>query len=213
MKKPQQHFRIPQPGRLLQKYQSIHHRKIRAGDPRPPTLELPVQRRPCRRNLLQQLRADAMDSAHVAEVDAHPVRCVRDFRIVHIKAGADLSRRCFVLCLPGESVVVTPVPEVQKATHRHLEIQRRVQRPPRRNRQQRLRVRPHLQLFHRGNQRQPVGDVVIAQSAGPVLHVRFEMKDGVAKFMMTRARNFAQVMDQVLTLPPDQTRHNFIVQP
>src|ERR1700675_4942030 len=39
------------------------------------------------------------------------------------------------------------------------------------------------------------------------------MKDGVAKFMMACARNLAQVLNQVLALPPDQTRHNFIAQP
>ena len=73
MKKPQQRFRIAQPIRflrllrLLQEDQSIHHRKIVARDPRSPALELPVQRRPGRGNLLQQLLADAVHAAHVAK--------------------------------------------------------------------------------------------------------------------------------------------------
>ena len=113
VKKPQQHFRIAQPSWLLEKDQSIHHREVRACDPRTPALELPVQGRPGCRNLLQQLVADAVHAAHVAKVDTHPVGCVRDFKI----AGADLSRRCFVLRLPGECVIVTPIAEVQKATH------------------------------------------------------------------------------------------------
>ena len=140
MKKPQQHFRIAQAARflrllrLLQKDQSIHYGEIIACDLQPPALELPVQRRPGGGNLLDQLVADSMHGAHVAKVDTHPVGCVRDLQI----AGADLFGRRFVLCLPSERVVVTAVAEVEKATHRHLEIQRRVERPPRRNRQQRV---------------------------------------------------------------------------
>src|SRR5208283_562092 len=61
--------------------------------------------------------------------------------------------------------------------------------------------------------RQPVGNVVITQTTRPILDVRFEMKDGIAKLVMPRPRNFGQVLDQVLALPPDHARNNFFAQP
>jgi hypothetical protein len=53
------------------------------------------------------------------------------------------------------------------------------------------------------NQRQPVGDVVVAQTAGPIFHVRFQVKDGIAKLMVTSPRNLGQVLDEALAIAPD----------
>ena len=210
MKKPQQHFRIAQRARLLREI-SVHpppkNRRSQSATASPgiagTTTTRPREFPPaiaCRRGARcargQSRRASSRLRSRFPQ-----------------SPSADLSRRRFVLRLPGERVVVTPIAEVQKATHRHLEIERRVERPPRRNRQQRFAVRPHLQLFHRGNQRQPVGDVVVAQTAGPILHVRFQVKDGIAKFMMTRARDLGQVLDQALAVASDQARNRFFAQP
>src|SRR5208283_586947 len=47
----------------------------------------------------------------------------------------------------------------------------------------------------------------------PILYVRFQMKNGIAKLMMTCARKLAQILDQVLAIPPPETRNNLFAQP
>ena len=144
VKHPQQHFGILQGRRLLQKDESIHHRKIRGRQPRAPALHLPVQRRPRFRNFFQQLRYGALHGARVPEVNPHPVGSREFFRI----RGSNSLRRRFVLRLPAQRVVVAAMAEVQKAARRHQEIQRRFELLAHRS-PQRTRIRPVVQLIHR----------------------------------------------------------------
>jgi hypothetical protein len=126
MKQPQQHLRIPQRRRLLQKN----------------------QRRPRFRNLLLQLHYRALHRTGMPEVNPHPIRSGKFLRI----RSPNLPRGGFVLGFPAERVIVTPVAEMQKTPRRHQEFQRSIQLLPHR-RPQRTRVRPVAQFAHGGDQR------------------------------------------------------------
>ena len=143
------------------------------------------------------------------KVNSHPVSGVRDFGI----RGADFAGCGFVLGFPKKRVVVAPMPEVQEATRGHLEVQRGVERPPRRDRQQRLWIRPHAQFFHGRDQSQPVGDVVVAQTTRPVFNVGLEMEHGVTELVMPGARDLAQVLDEVLALSGNQAGNGLFAEP
>src|ERR1700690_1551267 len=101
MKESEKLFRILECARLLEKDQAIDHRKIVAGNLSAPSLKLPVQGRPGSWDFLDQLRADAMHAAHVAEVDAHPVGGVGDFHV----GSADSADGSLFLRVPAERVV------------------------------------------------------------------------------------------------------------
>src|SRR5205823_13469113 len=63
MEQTQQYFRILQGGRLLQKDETIDHRKVSCSQPRTPALYLAIQSRPCLWNLFEQLRDRTLHGA------------------------------------------------------------------------------------------------------------------------------------------------------
>ena len=66
--------------------------------------------------------------------------------------------------------------------------------------------------FHRGDERKPVRDVVIAETTGSVFHVGLEMKNGVAKFGVAGTRNVRQFLDQVFRFASDEIGNQCVVQ-
>src|ERR1700690_704379 len=123
VKKAEELFRILGRSRLLEKDQAIDHRKIVAGNLSAPSLKLPVQGGPGGWDFLDQLRADAVDAAHMAEVDSHPVGGLGNFHV----GGADSVGGSFFLRVPAERVVAAAMAKVQEAAYRHLEIERGIE--------------------------------------------------------------------------------------
>jgi len=96
--------------------------------------------------------------------------------------------------------------------HRHQKVERGIELLPGGDRQERLGIGPIAQLVHGGDQRQPAGDVVIAQSSRPVFHVRFKVEDGVAVLGVARASHVGQALYQGLGFVHDQLGDHLVMQ-
>src|ERR1700756_4252998 len=107
VKETEQHFRIAQRRRLLQKNHAIDHGKIRTRWARPPALKLSAQRRPSFGNFLEQLQRGALYGASMTEVNPHPVGGGEVGGI----GSSNFARGGFILRLPAERVIVAPVAE------------------------------------------------------------------------------------------------------
>src|SRR6266481_8223304 len=130
---------------------------------------------------------------------------------VRVANYADPARRGFILGLPTESVIVTPMAKVEKAAHRSQKIARRLYLMLCRGRQQSV-ARPAPRLVHGCDQRQPVGDVEITHPSRPVFYVGFKMKDRAAKFGVTVTRDFNQTLHQSRSLTHDQVGHQLAIE-
>ena len=150
-----------------------------------------------------------MHRARVPEINSHPSGGID----LVSRLRADTAGGSFVLRLPGQHVVVTALPVVKKCSHRSQELERGHQFGLRGFRQQRLRRRPAAFLVHRGKQRHPAGDVVVAQSARSLLDVRFQMKHCVSVLRMARARHLRQLLDNVVPFPQKKLGQDFFMQP
>ncbi len=192
----QRQFRIAERFGTVQKNPAIHDREFGVRKPRPQILKLPVKRRPRGGKFLQQLGRDAMNQARMLKVDAHPLRSGKDFAA----ADSDSLLGGFILGVPGECIVVARMAEMQKAARRHQKIERVVERLLQRRRQERACFGPGTGFFDRGNQRQPTSQIVIAQAARAVFDVRFEMKYGVAEFVVARAAEIGKPLHDLARL-------------
>ena len=207
VKQAQQNFGILQSRGLLQKDQSVNDRKIRCGNPRAPTLYLAIERRPGLGDLFEQLRHGPLHRAGVAEIDSHPVGSRKFFGT----GSADLSSSSGVLRFPTQRVVVASMTEMQEAAGRHQEVNSRLQLFANWGPQGAC-LRPVVELVHRGNQGQPVGDVAIAESAGSFFYVWLEVIQGHAMFGVAFARNLGQSLQQGFGFAHDELRDDFVVQ-
>ena len=143
MEQTQQYFRILQGGRLLQKDETVDHRKISCSQPRTPALHLAIQSRPCLWNLFEQLRDRTLHGAGMAEIDTHPIGGGEFFAV----GCPDFSSSGFVLGLPAQRVVIAPLAEMQETARGHQEIERRFQLLSYRSAQRRG-IGPVVQLVH-----------------------------------------------------------------
>ena len=101
---------------------------------------------------------------------------------------------------------------MQKAANGHLEIERGVESAAGGDWQQGLGLGPPAKLFHGGDQGEPTGNVIVAQAAGTVFHVRLEMKDRVAEFVMAGACEFAQILDECVAFAGNQSGNGFFAE-
>src|SRR5579863_9466075 len=93
-----------------------------------------------------------------------------------------------VLRFPGQRIVVAPVAKMQKAARGHEGTQGCIELLLKGLGKDRIFARPDMVFFDGREKRQPVNDVVIAQSSRSVLQIGFEMKYGIAEFSVARAR-------------------------
>ena len=149
-----------------------------------------------------------MNQPRVAEIDPHPIR--RGERVGARRA--DLVGGCLVLRHPCERIVVAPMAEVEKAAHGHQKIESGVESFAEPRRQQRLFVRPCALFLHRGNQRQPVSEIVIAQPARAILHIGLQVEDGVPEFVVAAVGQVRQALDDGSRLARHQLGNQLIVQ-
>src|SRR6266550_2039528 len=98
-----------------------------------------------------------MHSARMTKIDSHPVGGICYFSV----GCADLADCCFVLGFPRERVVVTSMPEVEKAAGGHLKVERDIERSAGRDWKEGFRVGPHAQFLHGRDQGKPIADVVV----------------------------------------------------
>ena len=180
---------------LPQKQHPVLDQKFRVRKARAQLLKLVMERKACRRDLLQHLHAHMMNRARVAEVQTHPFRGAEGFSVAITRCSnrarrvrhAYFLRGRSVLRFPGQSIVVAIVAEMQKASNGHQGVERRPKRFLKRGRQDRVVAGPHMILLDRGQQREPANHIVIAQSARPVLYIGFQVEDGASELAVPRA--------------------------
>ena len=101
---------------------------------------------------------------------------------------------------------------MKKTAHRVEEVAGGGELRLKRRRNQRGAIGPGALLVEGGDQRQPAGDVLIAQPAGTLLHVGFEMKDGVAELGLPGAGEFGNALHQRLPLAAHQPWQKLVVE-
>ena len=208
-KHAQRQFGIAQCFLALQEDPAVHHGELGIREPRPQILKLAVERRARRRKFLQKLQGDAMNQPRLAEINSHPIR--RGERVSARRP--DFVGGCLVLRHPCKRIVVAPMSEVEKAAYRHQKIESGVESFTEPRRQQRIFVRPCALFLHRGNQRKPVSEVVIAQPARAVLHIGLQVEDGVSEFIVAAVGQVRQALDDGSRLARHQLGDELIVQP
>ena len=168
---------------------SLVEQEIGSRDGRAPPPELAIEAHR-RRQMLHQQRRAAINHARVPVIGAHPVGGIG--RAARLQA--DRSRRGLVLRLPVERVVVAPVAEMQKTSRRRQKIERRFRIAARALEDSAALPRPLLGFLQMKQNREPHREMIVAQSAGAIFQVRFQMKDGVAVLRVPRAGNLAQLL-------------------
>ncbi len=126
--------------------------------------------------MLHQQRGAPVDDARVAVVGPHPVGGIGGAA----RFQADGVGRCFVLRLPVERVVVAAVAEVQETSGGGEEIEGGFGIAAGALENTAALAGPLLGFFQVKEEGEPDGQVIVAQAAGTVLQVGFEMEDGVA---------------------------------
>ena len=71
---------------------------------------------------------------------------------------------------------------------------------------------PLLCFFQVEQNSEPDREVIVAESAGTVLEIGFEVKDGVAEFCVAGAGDFAELLGDGGPLAEDQAREDNLVQ-
>ena len=144
----------------------------------------------------------------MAVVGAHPVRGVGGAA----RFKADGERRRLVLRLPVEGIVVAAVAEVEKTSGSGQEVKGGLGVAARALEDATALPRPLLGLFQMEQHGKPDREVVVAQPAGAVLQVRFQMEDGVAELGVAGAGNLAQLLGNGGPLAQHQSGKGDLVQ-
>ena len=71
---------------------------------------------------------------------------------------------------------------------------------------------PLLGFFEVKEEGEPDGQVVVAQAAGRVFQVGFEMEDGVAELAVAGARDLTQLLCNGVPLAQDEARENRLME-
>ena len=100
---------------------------------------------------------------------------------------ADTLRRRFILRMPIEAVVVAAAAEVEKASRGAEKFKRRRSVVVHRIERVSEAGGPGLMFANVVQQVEPVGQLMIAQTARTLFDIGFEMEDGVAVFLVARA--------------------------
>ena len=181
--------------------------EIGAGDGRAAAAELAVEA-DRRGQMLHEQRGAAIDDARVPVVGAHPVGGIGG------AAGfqADGARGGLVLRLPVEGVVVAAVAEVEKTSGGGEEVEGGFGVAAGALEDAAALARPLLGLLQVEEEGEPDGEVVVAQAAGTILQVGFEMKDGVAEFGVAGAGDLAELLRDGVPLAEDEAGKGDLVE-
>ena len=166
---------------------ALVEQEVSSGNRRAPAPELAIETDRSGQMLHQQ-RGAAIDDARMPVVGAHPVRRIGSAA----RFKADRERRGLVLRLPVERVVVAPMAEVQKTSRSGQKIKCGLGVAARALEDAASLAGPLLGLLQVEQNREPDRQVIVAQSAGTILQIGLEVKDGVAELGVAGAGNFAR---------------------
>ena len=168
---------------------ALVEQEVGSGDGRAAAAELAIEAHR-RGQVLHQQRGAAIHHARVPVIGAHPVRGIGG------AAGfeADGARGRLVLRLPVERVVVAAVAEVEKTARRGEKIESRFGVAARALEDAAALPRPLLGLLQMEQNSEPDGQVIVAQPAGTILEVGFQMKDRIAELGVAGAGDLAQLL-------------------
>src|SRR5712692_1125415 len=121
-----------------------------------------------------------------------------------IESLADAERRCLLLELVSQVVVVALLLDVQKAAHGGEKFERPPASGFERQRPLAFRLHPASGSVELGDQGQPAAYLIVSQAPGGFLEVGLEVKDRVAVLAVPAARHFEEVRNKVLTVPRHQ---------
>ena len=180
--------------------------EVGAGDGSAAAAELAVEA-DGRGQMLHQQRGAAIDDARVAVVGAHPVGRVggaAGFKADGVGGG-------FVLRLPVERVVVAAVAEVKETSRGGEEVEGGFGVAAGALKDAAALAGPFLGFLEMEEQGEPDGEVVVAQAAGTVFQVGFEVKDGVAELGVTGAGDFAELLGDGVPLAEHEAGQDGLV--
>ena len=143
----------------------------------------------------------------MAIVGAHPVGGVggaAGFKADGVGCG-------FILRLPVERVVVAAVAEVEETARGGEEVKGGFGIAAGALEDAAALAGPFLGFFQVEEQGEPDGEVVVAQAAGTIFEIGFEMKDGVAELGVTGAGNFAQLLGDGVPLAQHEAGEDGLV--
>ena len=186
---------------------ALVEQEVGSGDGRAAAAELAIEADRSGQVLHQQ-RGAAIDDAGVAVIGPHPVGGIGG------AAGfkADGVRGGLVLRLPVERVVVAAVAEVEKTSRGGEKVEGRLGVAAGALEDAAALAGPLLGLLQVEEQREPDGQVIVAQPAGTILEVGFEMKDGVAELGVAGAGDLAQLLRDGVPLAQHQAGKDDLVQ-
>ena len=175
--------------------------EVGARDGRSAAAELAIEA-DRRGQMFHQQRGAAIDDARMPVIGAHPVSRVG----CAARLKADGVGRGFILRLPVERVVVAAVAEVKETSRGSKKIEGGLGISARALEDSTALPGPFLGLLQVEEQGKPDGQVIVAQAAGTLLQVRFEVKDGVAVLGVAGAGNLAQLLRNGVPLAQHQAR-------
>jgi hypothetical protein len=150
--------------------------------------------------VLHEKGGAAIDYASVAIVGAHPVGRIggaAGFQADGVGGG-------FVQGLPVESVVVAAMAEVKETSGGGEEVKGRFGVAAGGLEDAAALAGPLLGFLEVKEQGKPDGEVVVAQTAGTILQVGFQMENRVAKLGVARSGDFAELLGDGIPLAEDQ---------
>ena len=174
--------------------------EVGARNRRSAAAELAVEADRRAAEVFHQQRGPAIDDARMPVVGPHPVGRVG----CAARLKADGVCRCLILRLPVERVVVAAVAEMKETSRGRKKIEGSF-RISAGALEDSARCRGHsLVSLQVEEQRKPDCQVIVAQTAGTLLQVRFEMKDGVAVLGVAGAGDLAQLLGNGVPLAQNE---------
>jgi hypothetical protein len=157
--------------------------------------------------MFHQQSGTPIHDACMAIIRPHPIRGIRS----PARLQPNRKRRSLILRLPVESIVVAPVPEVQKTSRRRQKVECRLGIPARTLEHAPPLPRPLLGLFQVEQHRKPHRQVIVPQAARAILQIRFQMEDGIAELGVAGAGNLAQLLSDRSPLAQYQPRKSYLM--
>ncbi len=186
---------------------ALVEQEIGARNGRAPPAELAIKA-DRRGQMLHEQHGAAIDHARVPVVGAHPVGGIG--RAPGFEA--DRQRRCLVLRLPVEGIVVAAVTEVKETSRRGQKIEGCLGVAARALEDAAALTRPFLGFLEVKEHREPDSEAVVAQAARTFLQVRLQMKDGVTELGVAGARDLVQLLGDGGPLTQHKPGKNHLVQ-
>ena len=186
---------------------ALVEQEVGAGDGRAAAAELAIEA-DRGGQMLHQQRGAAIDDAGVAIVGPHPVSGIggaAGFKADGVGGG-------FVLGLPVEDIVVAAVAEVEKTSRGGEEVEGGLGVAAGALEDAAALAGPLLGFLEMEEQGEPDGEVIVAQAAGTILEIGFEMKDGVAELGVAGAGDLAQLLGDGVPLAQDQAGQDGLVE-